>query len=79
MKQILIFTSSNCTPCETLKRNIGQQPDVEYIDSINSFDKVTEYMVRRTPTTIFLVDGVEMMRHSGVMNLEEFNKYIDLL
>lgn len=79
MKQLLVFKSVTCAPCnalanvmKTVKLNVDQ---ITTIDVSGNKEIAIEYKIRQVPTCILLVDGNEVKRNVGAMtstSLQEF-------
>ena len=74
MKQILYFTASWCGPCKAMAPVItelsGRLP-IQKIDVDSNKEALSTYNVRQVPTFIFLKDGREVVRKSGMTSKME--------
>lgn len=87
MLLVLYFTASWCGPCKMFGPIVSQvqskvpNVNISKVDvdaSVNS-QLVTTYNVTSVPTLIFVKDGVQVFRKSGIMTEQELlstiNKY----
>lgn len=77
--KILDFYTEGCSPCKTMKPILEQFPNVEFINAMEDFDRAMEYNIRKAPTVIFLKDGAETHRFSGIKSKDEIQEIIDNL
>jgi len=80
MKKILYFSAEWCNPCVTLSPIVEQFKKQVSIDKINIDYDVTlveKYNIKSIPTLVLLKDGNEIKRHTGVLNYEQLNKFIN--
>lgn len=84
MLQILKLSSSYCAPCRALIPIIQQVKQEMNLDVI-SYDAdehesvFTQYNVRAVPTLIFLKNGLEVARKTGMMTKDALVKTIEEL
>lgn len=71
------FVSVNCAPCTLLKKELDGLDNVEYINVMDDFEKALEFNIRKSPTVIFLKDGVETNRFTGFKTKEEILSYLE--
>lgn len=84
MIQILKFSAQWCSPCKSLKpiiEKVKQETSVEVIsyDADEHESKFTEFNVRAVPTLIFLKNGLEVGRKTGMMTKDVLIKTIEEL
>ena len=80
MNKILYFSAEWCNPCVTLSPIVEQFKKQVSIDKINIDYDVTlveKYNIKSIPTLVLLKDGNEIKRHTGVLNYEQLNKFIN--
>jgi thioredoxin 1 len=79
------YTASWCMPCKQLKPIMSEillkRPNVNYklIDVDNDPDEASMYGVRGVPTVIFMKDGVEVNRITGLVSRKNYEMAIDNL
>ena len=84
MLKILKFSGNFCAPCKAMKNIIAEaanQASCELIsyDADEHESKFTEYNVRAVPTLIFLKNGLEVSRKTGMMTKDALIKTIEEL
>ena len=79
------YTASWCMPCKQLKPIMREillkRPNVNYklIDVDNNPDEASMYGVRGVPTVIFMKDGVEVNRITGLVSKTNYEIAIENL
>jgi thioredoxin 1 len=79
------YTASWCMPCKQLKPIMREillkRPNVNYklIDVDNNPDEASMYGVRGVPTVIFMKDGVEVNRITGLVSKKNYEIAIENL
>jgi len=79
------YTASWCMPCKQLKPIMREillkRPNVNYklIDVDNNPDEASMYGVRGVPTVIFMKDGVEVNRITGLVSKRNYEIAIENL
>ena len=79
--KVLKFHATWCGPCKALSANIekyytGEVP-VENVDIDQDNATAIKYGIRGVPTCVLVDDtGVEVRRKSGVMMIDEFEKFV---
>ncbi len=76
MIKIIDFYSPNCVPCIFLKKELEGLDNVEYINVMDDFEKALEFNIRKSPTVIFLRDGIEINRFTGFKTKEKILSYL---
>ena len=80
MKQLYKFSASWCQPCKSLAGNMKHVDfgDVELIEIDIDYDgdKAAEFKIRGVPTLVFMQDGVEVRRKSGVLMADQIEELI---
>lgn len=79
--KVLKFSASWCGPCKSLSQILEKYYDgdipIEEIDIDEDRQRATDMGVRGVPTCILLDDnGVEINRKSGMMMIDEFQKFL---
>jgi thioredoxin 1 len=70
MKELLYFSSAWCSPCKALApvmSELMQRYPITKIDIDQQQEIAQKYNVKSIPTTILLVNGVEVQRRTGAM------------
>lgn len=79
--KVLKFSATWCGPCKMLATTIekyykGDVP-IEDIDIDTNSEVAIRYGIRGVPTCVVIDDsGVELRRKSGMMMIDEFEKFI---
>ena len=79
--KVLKFAAEWCGPCKMLSTTIekyykGDVP-IETIDIDTNSEVAVRYGIRGVPTLVLLDDaGVEVRRKSGMMMIDDFEKFI---
>jgi thioredoxin 1 len=80
MKQLYKFSATWCQPCKSLAGNMKHVNlgDVELIeiDIDENTDKTTEFKIRGVPTLVYMEDGKEIRRKSGVLMADQIEELI---
>ena len=79
MNKIIVFTSTNCSPCQILKKELELFENIEYINVMEDLDKALDFQVRKSPTTVILKDDKEVGRFVGFKTKQEITSYLESL
>lgn len=74
------FTADWCTPCQTMKKTLGEEiiDQLEVVDADHEPDEVSKYGIRSIPTFIkFNEEGEEVDRKNGSMSKADFLSWMD--
>lgn len=79
--KILKFAAEWCGPCKMLSKTLEQyykgDVPIEEIDIDNNSEVAVRYAIRGVPTLVLLDDsGNELRRKSGMMMIDDFEKFI---
>lgn len=77
MIKLIDFYSKNCVPCQMLKKELESFDNIEYIDTIEDFEKSLEFQVRKVPTVVILKDNKEVGRFVGFKTKQEITDYLN--
>lgn len=78
MTEIIKFGAEWCGSCTTLDKVLERQ-EYTKIDVEDNIEMSANYGIRNLPTTLFKKDGVIVAKHVGLMTLEQFLDYKNLL
>jgi thioredoxin-like negative regulator of GroEL len=77
MVEIIKFEASWCMPCRTLTKSLeGSGLPIRAIDIDEKHDIATLYSIRSVPTLVFIKDGKEVERTTGVISVERIKEII---
>jgi thioredoxin 1 len=79
MIEILKFSAGWCTPCKVLSATLKDVEGITHVDIDADRQKAIDYNVRSVPTLVFLKDGQEVQRKTGLMSLGQFQDILDNL
>ena len=79
--KVLKFYATWCGPCKALSTTIEKyytgDVEIESIDIDQNQETAIKYMVRGVPTCVLLDDnGNEINRKSGMMMIDQFEKFV---
>ena len=77
--EVLKFSASWCTPCKVLAATLKDAEGITNVDVDADRDKAIEFGVRSVPTLVFLKDGKEVERKTGLMSIAQYNEIINRL
>lgn len=76
MIEVLKFSAAWCTPCKVLAATLKDKEGITNIDVDADRDKAIEFGVRSVPTLVFLKDGKEVDRKTGLMSTSQYEEII---
>ena len=79
MIEILKFSAAWCGPCRVLSSILKDVEGITNVDIDQQKDLAIEHNVRSVPTMIFLRDGEQVERTTGVITLNKYNEIINNL
>ena len=79
MIEILKFSATWCGPCRVLSSILKDVEGITNVDIDQQKDLAIEHNVRSVPTMIFLKDGEQVERTTGVITLNKYNEIINNL
>lgn len=71
MKEILYFSANWCQPCKNFKpimEQVSNSVSVRFIDIDQNPTLAAQYNIRSIPTLVYLKDGQEVNKKSGVLS-----------
>lgn len=77
--EVLKFSASWCTPCKVLSATLKDVEGIKEIDIDQNRDFTIQYGVRSVPTLVFLQDGKEVERTTGMIPLAKYEEIINRL
>ena len=77
--EVLKFSAGWCTPCKVLAATLKDQEGITNVDVDADRDRAIEYGVRSVPTLVFLKDGQEVERKTGLISLGQYEEIINRL
>lgn len=79
MIEVLKFSMTSCSPCKVVAKQLENLP-LKEIDIDEDVDGLfTKYKIRNVPTLVFLKDGEEVDRHSGLITREGYLQKVNTL
>lgn len=77
--EILKFSASWCGPCRILAEVLKNEPNITSVDIEGDIEKAREFKIRNVPTLVFLKDGQEVLRQTGVISLAKYKELLNSL
>jgi thioredoxin 1 len=77
--EVLKFSANWCTPCKVLSATLKDAEGLKEIDIDKNRELTAEYGVRSVPTLVFLQDGKEVERKTGLMSMSQYEEIINRL
>ena len=80
MKQVLYFTAQWCSVCQDMTpivEHLKKSIPIEKIDTDYDVSYTEKYNVKSIPTVIVLENGKEIKRHTGKLNKNQLNTFIN--
>lgn len=73
MVKVLKFGASWCGSCSVVSKQLEDIQDIKSVDLDNDTEGLTKkYNIRNIPTLVFLKDGEEVDRHSGLITRDAY-------
>ena len=79
MTEVLKFSATWCGPCKMLSATLNGVEGLTIIDIDPNRELTAEYSVRSVPTLVFLQDGKEVERKTGLMSVSQYQEIINRL
>lgn len=77
--KILKFYTPTCMACRMLGKILEKvDVEVENVNALEDIEKVDLYNICTTPTLIFLNEGKEVARKTGMATAEQIQEIIDM-
>ena len=77
--EVLKFSANWCTPCKVLSATLKDAEGLKEIDIDQNRELTAQYSVRSVPTLVFLQDGKEVERKTGLMSMSQYEEIINRL
>jgi len=77
--EVLKFYADWCGPCRTLSKVLEGKEGIQEINIDVEHEIAVRHNVRRIPTLVFLKDGVEKYRSTGLITVYEYNVIMEKL
>lgn len=79
MVEVIKFGASWCTPCKVVSKQL-EGLDFKSIDIDEDTDGLARKSnIRSVPTLVFMKDGTEVARHSGLITRQEYINKLETL
>jgi len=75
--EVLKFYANWCGPCKTLSQRLEGEDNIKEINVDEDHATAVKYRVRNIPTLVFLADGNEAHRSTGLITKHEYELIID--
>ena len=79
MIEILKFSATWCGPCKMLSATLKDVEGITNVDVDQQKDLAIKHGVRSVPTMIFLKDGEQVERKTGLMSVGQYQEIINRL
>lgn len=79
MIEVLKFSAGWCTPCKLLSATLKDVENITHVDIDSDRQKAIDFNIRSVPTLVFLKDGQEVQRKTGLISLGQFQHILDEL
>jgi thioredoxin 1 len=76
---VLKFSATWCGPCKMLAATLNGVEGITNVDIDQQRDLAIEYNVKSVPTLVFLQDGKEVERKTGLMSVGQYQEIINRL
>lgn len=81
MKQLIVFKSVTCAPCNALANAMKTAnlsvDQITTVDVTGNKDMAIEYSIRQVPTCVILKDGKEVKRNVGAMTVTKLEEFVN--
>jgi len=75
--EVLKFSATWCNPCKVLAKNLEGVEGIKNIDVNENMELSAQYGVRNIPLLVFLKQGKELGRMSGVITKEKYEEILN--
>ena len=79
MTEVLKFSATWCGPCKMLAATLKNVEGITDVDIDADRQKAIDFNVRSVPTLVFLQDGKEVERKTGLMSVGQYQEIINRL
>jgi thioredoxin 1 len=76
MVTVLKFSASWCGPCKALSQTLGEKENLKEIDIEKNPEITQQYKIRNVPTLVFLQNGIEIHRTTGLINSKTYDDIV---
>ena len=74
----LKFFATWCGPCTVVSKQLENIEGIQAVDLDNDIDGLaTKYKIRNVPTLVFLKDGQEVDRHTGLITKAAYEQKVN--
>ena len=77
--EVLKFSAGWCTPCKVLSATLKDVEGITNVDIDQNRQLAVDHNVRSVPTLLFLQDGKEVERTTGIIPLAKYEEIINRL
>jgi len=75
--EVLKFSATWCGPCKVLAKNLEGVEGIKNIDVNENMELSAQYGVRNIPLLVFLSQGKEIGRMSGVITKKKYEEILN--
>lgn len=75
--EVLKFYANWCGPCKVLSQRLKEEENIKEINIEEDHETAIKFRIRNIPTLVFLKDGDEVHRTTGLITKHEYDLIIN--